>query len=166
MLADKKELLKKALIEVRMKEFEDIPAEDELEKEHEFSKAFEKKINRINNSGKINSVLKKAGSFAAGFVIICAMTGAALIALEKSDFWNREKFSKDCADKVENEAGDLNDELAKAEMIFDGIKGEVSENVEKADGEIMSEAAGSMYNYGEKDTGNIVTNLFNRRAGA
>lgn len=159
MLAEKKELLKKALIEARMKELEDIPAEDELEKEHEFSEDFELKIKKIKKPGKKRSVLKKTISFAAGFVIIFTLTGSALYIMQGRDIFFAEKSSDSLnVDLSGISDGGVSEELADSDILNDIPEDEFFDG-ENNDGEFIPDMGDALKSYEESIAGGITVKV-------
>ncbi len=107
MLAEKKELLKRALLEARLKELETVPSTEILEQEHVFSLAFEKKMKSITDKNKFSRVIKKAGKYVAGFAVICVLTGSAFLVIQSGGmffdkFGANDAAGNECLEEPEN----------------------------------------------------------------
>lgn len=82
----KRELLKRALLESRLNEFETIPSKENTEQEHMFSLSFERKMKSVIQRKRISDAIKKAGKYAAGFAVICGLTGTAFLIIQRNNF--------------------------------------------------------------------------------
>lgn len=121
MLAEKKELLKRALLEARLNEYETIPSTESLEQEHVFSLSFEKKMKAITSRNKISTIIKKAGKYVAGFSVICVLTGSAFLVMQGGDLFFGKFVSNDMAMEgvVEDAENAFSDTLAAEEYEAD-----------------------------------------------
>lgn len=121
MLAEKKELLKRALLEARLNELETIPSPESLEQEHVFSLSFEKKMKAITTQKKISTMIKNAGKYVAGFAVICVLTGSAFLIMQGGGLFFDKLVTNDSAMEVivEDAENAFSDSLAAEEYEAD-----------------------------------------------
>ena len=127
MSADKNELLKKALLEAREKEFENIPAEDELKEEHVFSMDFEKKMHDLTKKNKVSGTISRLGRYAAGFAIVCVLTGAAFMIINRGDL----SFKKAADSSMAEGSYEIAEGIVNEEVQADENKAASSSNENK-----------------------------------
>ncbi len=156
MLDEKKELLKKALLEARLNELENIPSTKSLEQEHVFSLSFEKKMKALTRRKKISTNINKAGKYVAGFAVICVLTGSAFLVMQGGGMFFNKSESNDVAmeeiveDKENSFIGNIptEDYYADAENIEADMESEFTDYT----------ASTGNNNYGTNT--NIVTNIY------
>lgn len=81
MSADKDELLRRALIEARKKEFENIPCEDELEKQHVFTASFLGSMKKLERKNRFRKNYRRLAGAAAGFILVFLIAGGAFMLM-------------------------------------------------------------------------------------
>lgn len=156
MLAEKKELLKRALLEARLNEFETIPPTEGLEQEHVFSLSFEKKMKAMTNQKKTSSIIKKLGKYVAGFAVICVLTGSVFLVIQGGGMFFDKMESNDAAieEIVEDKENSFISDLPAEDFYVDG------ENTGADIYDELTDYTASTGNNNYETNTNIVTNIY------
>lgn len=120
MSADKDELLRRALIEARKKEFENIPGEDELEKQHVFTASFLGSMKKLERKNRFGRNYRRLAGAAAGFILVFLIAGGAFMLMDRGMVSKGSMVSDDgtkgqLKDNMKDKNGHKREELAAAD---------------------------------------------------